>query len=369
MVGMEPLEFSLCALYKNEEKNLETFLKRHINLFDEFVLVDTGSTDRSNEVVKDYGLDHYFFEWPKDFSIARNFSLTKPTKPYVAVLDMDEWVPEAEFLRLKEIIRETQKDVYSLRQINFVDDREDMNWKSIETLPQEFHEVAEGYIPSPLFRVFRNFKGVEFHGVIHELVGESVSRLKLSSKVTDVPIYHYGWIERGRSEEEKLAKKKAYKEMIQKAWKKDPSPKMAFYYIKSLDDPKEQIKLAYKMSKQQPGIKQFWEILSGNSAQLGQWERALSYAQKGLQHHPGNLTLLGTQVRCLNELQQPAPALALVEELLEKDRGNPAYWFEKFRALVMLNRVKEAKELTKQFPPHFPKDLAEQLMKSVTSGG
>ncbi len=360
---MENIEFSLCAIYKNEEKNLETFLERHIDLFDEFIMVDTGSTDRSNEIVNSYGITQHFFQWVNDFSIARNVSLTKATKPFIIVLDMDEQVLEEDVRRLKTIIRETGKDVYSLVQVNFIDAREDLAWKSIETLPKPFHPVAEGYIPSPLFRVFRNFKGVRFHGIIHELVGESVNRLKLTSKVTDIPIYHYGWIETGRTEEEKNRKKAAYREMIQKAWEADPTPKMAFYYIKSLEDPHEKIKLAYRMSKQYPEVKQFWEILAQSAANLGQWTRALAYSEKGLIRHPGNTSLLANLARCLNETAQPGKALDIVDGLLKKDTGNPVYHFEKFRALSILDRQEEARAVVRQYSQFFPPELLKELEK------
>ena len=324
-------------------------------------MVDTGSTDRSNEIVKSYGISHHFFQWVNDFSKARNYSLNKASKSFIIVLDIDEHVLPEDFLRLKKIIRETRKEVYSLVQINFTDVRDELSWKSIETLPQSFRSTAPGYIPSPLFRVFQNFKGVCFQGMIHELVGESVNRLKLSSKVTDIPIYHYGWIERGRTEEEKKRKKTAYSEMIRRAWESDPSPKMAFYYIKSLEDPRERIKLSYRFSKQQPGIKQFWEILSQDTANLGQWERAMSYAEKGLKHHPGNVNLSAVLVRCCNETAHPQKALDIVEELLKKDMGNPVYYFEKFRSLLLLKRRSEADILVQNLPQNFPPDLAESL--------
>ncbi|MCP4158387.1 MAG: glycosyltransferase [bacterium] len=362
---MKDIEFSLCAIYKNEEKNLETFLKRHQGMFEEMILVDTGSTDRSNEITRSYGVPYHFFQWVNDFSIARNYSLTKATKPFIIVLDIDEYVPPGEFEKLKGLMREKQKDVYSLVQVNFTNKREDQNWKSVETLPADYHSVAGGYIPSRLFRVFRNFRGVSFHGVIHELVGESVAKAGLSSAVTDTPIYHYGWIGEGRTEEEKRNKEEAYKGLIKKAWETDQSPKMAFYYIKTLDDPKERIRFSYKMIKQYPEVKQFWEIIAGNTVDLGQWQRALTYVEKGLVHHPENFSLLGTRVRCLNELGRPSEALAIVEELLKGDKGNPAYWYEKFRSLVMLNRKEEARALIPQFPAGFPEGLIKELSKMV----
>ena len=357
----ETVEFSLCAIYKNEEKNLETFLKRHIDLFDEFIMVDTGSTDGSNEIVKSYGISHHFFQWVNDFSKARNYSLTKATKPFIFVLDIDEHVLKEDVQRLKTIIRETKKDVYSLVQVNFTEAREDIKWKSAATLPEAFRSVAVGYIPSPLFRVFRNHKGVCFHGAIHELVGESVTRLGLSSKVTDIPIYHYGWLDTGRTDEEKSRKKVLYKEMIRREWEKDPSPKMAFYYISSLDDPNEKIKLAFRMIKQYPDVKQFWELIALNAVTLRQWTRALSYTEKGLERHPGNDALEIIRLRCLNETAQPQKALDLVEGLLKKDPGNPIYWFEKSRSLLMLGRKQEARAIVLQYPQNFPPEMVKKF--------
>ena len=108
-------------------------------------------------------------------------------------------------------------------------------------------------------------------------------------------------------------------------------------------------------------LKQFWEILAQNAANLGQWTRALSYAEKGLTLHPGNTSLSATMARCLNETAQPQKALDMVEGLLKKDTGNPVYWFEKFRALLMLNRTQEARELVRKFPQYFPPELVKEL--------
>jgi predicted Zn-dependent protease len=127
--------------------------------------------------------------------------------------------------------------------------------------------------------------------------------------------------------------------------------------------------MAYRMSKQYPDVKQFREIMAQTAANLGQWVRALSYAEKGLQHHPQNIALMATQVRCLNETAQPQEALDIVENLLKKDRANPVYWFEKFRALVLLNRQQEARAIVQQFPQYFPPELVEELKKVVRKKG
>jgi len=57
--------------------------------FDEIVIVDTGSEDRTVEIAGEYG-DVYFFEWIDDFAAARNFSLSKCTADWILIIDADE---------------------------------------------------------------------------------------------------------------------------------------------------------------------------------------------------------------------------------------------------------------------------------------
>lgn len=355
------MKFSLCSIYKNEEKNLERFIRNHQDLFDELILVDTGSTDRSNEIVESFGLSRHFFQWTSNFSEARNHSLSLARHPFIIVLDMDEWLLKEDFERLKTIIEESGKDAFSLRQINFTDEYHETQWRSSSTLPETVRHYASGYLVSPLIRVFRNFSQIHFRGIIHEIVGDSIRENGLISMKTDIPIYHFGWLQRVQSEEESVKKQQAYDEMIKKAFEKDPSPQTGYYYINSLKDPKERIKQAYRLTKQFPKINHFWIIIAQNSVLLNQWDRALSYADKGLKNHPEDMTLLAIRARCLNETGHPEQALAQVENLLKQDAQHPAYWFEKFRALVMLNRRNEAKKLFKNLPEHFPKPLGDQL--------
>ncbi|MGE5343755.1 MAG: glycosyltransferase [Candidatus Omnitrophota bacterium] len=362
---MTEFECSICTIYKNEEKNLERFIANHIDLVEEMILVDTGSTDRSNDIVHSHGLPYHFFQWTDNFSEARNFSLTLPTKPWIVSLDIDEQIREEDFLRLKAIITETQKDAYSLRQINFTDNFEDIHWKSIATLPEMFHSYGRGYIESPLIRVFRNHKGIRFNGAIHELVGDSIHQLNLTSAVTDIPIYHYGWITSERTDEEKQRKKQGYVELIKREWEKVPSPKMAFYYLSTLENPEEKIRLGFRLVKEYPEIKQFWEVIARSAAGLEQWDRALSYADKGLGHHPEHIPLLAIKAKCLNEIGRPAEALEILDHLLQKDPLHPMNWFEKFKALIILQRKEDAQKLMQNLPPQFPQTLAQELFQFI----
>jgi glycosyltransferase involved in cell wall biosynthesis len=81
---------SVCLIVKNEEKFLGQCLKSVRDLASQIVVVDTGSTDRTVEIAKEYGAEVYSFAWCDDFSAARNAALEHATGDWVLVLDADE---------------------------------------------------------------------------------------------------------------------------------------------------------------------------------------------------------------------------------------------------------------------------------------
>ena len=64
---------SACLIVRNEEKMIENCLKS-LKDFDEIIVVDTGSIDRTIKIAKKYTNKIYNFKWNDDFSEARNFS-------------------------------------------------------------------------------------------------------------------------------------------------------------------------------------------------------------------------------------------------------------------------------------------------------
>ena len=88
-------------IVKNEEK----FLQRCLDSVDvdEIIVVDTGSTDKTKEIARNYTGKVYDFKWVDDFSKARNFSISKATKEWILVLDADEVIDNMK--KIKEVIK------------------------------------------------------------------------------------------------------------------------------------------------------------------------------------------------------------------------------------------------------------------------
>ncbi len=98
---------------------------------------------------------------------------------------------------------------------------------------------------------------------------------------------------------------------------------------------------------------------------MGQWPRALAYADKGLGHHPGHVPLLVLKAKCLNETGHPQKALTLLDLLLEKDPLHPVNWLEKLKALILLRRKEEAAALVRKLPPQYPPALTKEFLKII----
>ncbi|MCI8352084.1 MAG: glycosyltransferase family 2 protein [Clostridia bacterium] len=110
-------KISLCMIVKNEEDVIGRCLESVRDIADEIIIVDTGSTDRTKEIVSKYTSKIYDFEWVDDFSKARNFSFSKATKDYILWLDADDIILQQDykkFIELKNNI-DNNIDIYMMK--------------------------------------------------------------------------------------------------------------------------------------------------------------------------------------------------------------------------------------------------------------
>jgi glycosyltransferase involved in cell wall biosynthesis len=94
---MSKLSFNI--IVKDEEENLKRLLPLVKPYFDELVVVDTGSQDKSKEVAYEQGAIVVNFPWIDDFSAARNAALKHSKGDWVFWLDADDDVEGLEGLK------------------------------------------------------------------------------------------------------------------------------------------------------------------------------------------------------------------------------------------------------------------------------
>ena len=86
------MTISLCMIVKNEERYIKMCLENALDLVDEIIVVDTGSTDNTINIINQFEDKVILvkYEWKNDFSDARNLSLEKATGDWILILDADE---------------------------------------------------------------------------------------------------------------------------------------------------------------------------------------------------------------------------------------------------------------------------------------
>lgn len=173
------MSLSFCIIVKNEEKNLPKCLASVQDIVDEIVVLDTGSSDRTPEIAKDFGAKVYHFEWCNDFAIARNESLKYVTGDWILILDADEFLaPEIQPQLLEAI-------------------QQDENHLVINLIRQEVGATQSPY--SLVSRLFRRHPDIYFNRPYHAMIDDSVTEIFkreshwLIGSLSDIAILHEGY--------------------------------------------------------------------------------------------------------------------------------------------------------------------------------
>ncbi len=173
---------SLCMIVKNEERFLRGCLESVKGVVDEIVIVDTGSTDSTLDIAREYGAKIVEHTWADDFSEARNVSLANATGNWALWMDADEELaPESrELLRLT---METAPANIGGYMVMF------RNWlTSPERKPGTEMAIHHAC------RLFRRVPGVRFVGRIHEQNLRSLQELGYSyAKQEGLILDHFGY--------------------------------------------------------------------------------------------------------------------------------------------------------------------------------
>ncbi|BEU88762.1 hypothetical protein TAMA11512_22260 [Selenomonas sp. TAMA-11512] len=103
------VRISACYIVKDEEENIVRSIASLRDGVDEVIVVDTGSTDGTIEVMKtlerEIGCSLHHFSWCDDFAAARNYALERTTGDWVIFLDADEYLTEETRGNLRSTIR------------------------------------------------------------------------------------------------------------------------------------------------------------------------------------------------------------------------------------------------------------------------
>lgn len=152
-------KLSLCMIVKNEADNLEKCLSLARPHVEEIVIVDTGSTDGTQEIARRYADVYDEIEWPNSFSIARNYSFDRASCEFILILDGDEYIPDPlHWRRIRKCIRHRNLAAAQLPVRNLL--REDQ----IVAADRMWQE-----------RIVRNHPQIRYFGRVHNQIQDSIA--------------------------------------------------------------------------------------------------------------------------------------------------------------------------------------------------
>jgi SAM-dependent methyltransferase len=102
-------KLSVVLIVKNEEELLPACLESLKGIWDELVIVDTGSTDKTVEIARSFGARIGHFPWQDDFAAARNYAESLCFGEYLYWQDGDEILLEGKDA-IREIVEKGEAD-------------------------------------------------------------------------------------------------------------------------------------------------------------------------------------------------------------------------------------------------------------------
>ncbi|CAI6085449.1 glycosyltransferase [Cohnella sp. JJ-181] len=203
------ITISLCMIVKNEQSVIGRCLDTVADLVDELIIVDTGSTDDTASVVKQFGAQEYSYAWNDDFAAARNYAFQQASKDYILWLDADDVIEQAEREKLRDLKHTLDPEVDAVSMLYLLS-------------KDEFDNVTFSLRRNRLVRRTRNFRWI---GAVHEYM-EVGGRIVHS----DIAVTHLGAIT-DKAADRNL---RIYKRLLEVG--KELSPRDMYYYANELKD-------------------------------------------------------------------------------------------------------------------------------------
>jgi len=277
---------SLVMIVKNEEEMLRDCLASAQGLVNEIIIVDTGSTDRTKDIAREFDAKIIDFPWTGSFSEARNISLEHATGDWVLHLDADERLVPAEHHELRSLLARSYREGFYLDEHNYTGGGRE----------------EEPVVTHNTMRIWRNRPEYRFSGIIHEQKNASMPMFERSRfQDSNCSIIHFGYL---KEVMDKKSKSNRNMELLLLEAQENPTTFNRFNIgteymalgdldaaIKYFKESWDELKAAGDLQK--VGFTNFLIIRLTRATRLsGQIEQAREYARQGLELFPQNNDLI-----------------------------------------------------------------------------
>ena len=330
---MKKKTITLCMIVKNEESLIKGCLESAASYVDEIVVVDTGSTDHTLNVIcqsntrKKVRIFHHL--WNDDFAEARNLSISNASGDWIIILDADERISGKDWSLIRSYIGTSDLIGYSMTTRNYGSLRNMPGWRaSIGEYP-DMEGAYPGWNPTSKVRLFPNNRRILFKYRVHELVEESILLQKGCIKPCRIAVHHLGPLETS----DDLSKEEYYLSLVERKMTEYPDDALPFfeagticYGLKRFEDADRYFRLSLERLKKRNALylrtgTVLWKI-GVVAAELGNPEEAVKYYEQALQENPHCAEALNNWGVLLERYHRPQEALEKYRQALSIDNQN-----------------------------------------------
>lgn len=172
------MKISACVIAKNEEENIARCLASYRDIVNEIILVDTGSTDRTVEIARQYNAKVFHFQWHNDFAAAKNFALERAKGQWILFLDADEYLDERTAKKLPSLLEKIQKPYNAI------------GGKIINIDIDQNNKIIDAFIN---VRIFKGDKHIRYRNKVHETLQHKTGKIHVLALWDEINIYHTGY--------------------------------------------------------------------------------------------------------------------------------------------------------------------------------
>jgi len=218
-------------IVKNGAETLRPCLESARGLVSQIVIADTGCTDNTCEIAREFGATIISFPWENHFANARNAALQPMTTDWVLVLDADEELDSSAREELPELLRAPDVGGYVTSIRNYMPGRFSRGWDRVSVANDFCHDrakAAPSYIAHENCRLFRRHPGIYFTGRVHELVENQVRAAGFKLEAANFFIHHFGQLV---DHEARMRKRAFYRDLMRRKTEDNPDDVAAWVQL------------------------------------------------------------------------------------------------------------------------------------------
>jgi len=192
------MKLSACLISLDSEEWIDLTLQSIIDVVDEIIIVDGGSTDRTLEIIDSFDnnkIKVFHRKWNDDWGDQRQFALDNATGDWILQIDTDEILDDSGF-QLRDLAESDTTDCYNLQYIHFIRDFGHID----TTVPTHIG----------LHRFFKKLLSVKYPNGMHELAMSNEWR---EAKDVPIKIWHLGYTRSIKTIMDKIKQQRLYSKM------------------------------------------------------------------------------------------------------------------------------------------------------------